>query len=56
MTTKPQKINDIFQEARKRFIKWVNGKPTGEFTHRIKVNQGGIRGKQKFRFDEDDEM
>ena len=52
MTTKPQKINDIFQEARRRFIKWVNNNPTGKFSVHIEVNQGGIRGEPEYRYKE----
>jgi len=47
VANKPQKINDIFQEARKRFIEWMNEKPTGNFSLKITVNQGGIRGNPK---------
>jgi len=52
MTDKPNKINDIFQEARSRFIKWVKDKPTGSFSMDIPVNQGGIRDKPEYNFKE----
>ena len=52
MTTKPQKINDIFIEARRRFIKWIVGKPTGKFSMEIPVKDGGIRDKPEYRYKE----
>lgn len=52
MTNKTQTINEIFQEARKRFIKWVNDKPTGSFSIEIPVNQGGIRDKPEYKYTE----
>lgn len=47
MTDKAQKINELFREVRMRFIAWLNGRPTGEFSLRIKAKDGGIRGKPK---------
>ena len=52
MTKKPQKINDIFQEARMRFIKWVNGGPTGTFRMEIFVKDGGIRDTPEYGYKE----
>jgi len=48
----PQKINDIFYEARRRFIKWVNGKPTGKFSMEINVKDGGVRDKPEYGYKE----
>jgi len=45
MTDNTQKINDMFEGFKKRFLLWLEGKPTGEFSIKIPVNDGGIRGR-----------
>ena len=52
MTQKPQRINDIFLEARKRFIKWINAKPTGSFSVQITVKEGGVRDSPEYTYKE----
>ena len=47
MTKNPQKINNVFQEARKRFLTWIKNAPTGDFKLEVNVRDGGIRGKPK---------
>jgi len=36
-------INKIFIEIQKTFLKWLEKKPTGEFSFHLNVNEGGIR-------------
>lgn len=38
------KIDIIFDEIKKDFMKWVIKKPSGSYSFHIYVNCGGIRG------------
>lgn len=38
-------IDSLFIEIQKRFLKWLEKKPTGEFSFHININEGGIRDK-----------
>ena len=42
----------LFSKIKARFIEWLKENPTGEFTIRINVGEGGIRGKPKITITE----
>jgi len=47
------KANEVFEQAKEEFKRWVQGSPTGEFSLTVFVNQGGVRGNAKIIKKED---
>lgn len=44
LNDKEREIAEYFKRAENRITRWLLGKPTGEFSIKGYVNQGGLRG------------